>query len=329
MPAEELSTPAPPLTGSRLARWWVEYRGQFVLLAVLAATVLLFRLRLSGFTSVDNLVQILMRVAVIGIVAVGEFFVIVGRGIDISVGKLAAFSSVLAAQLIAAYGAPMPLAIFLALAAGAGIGSANGVLAARFGVPPFIVTLGTFSILSGVTAVWTHSASVPIADPGWLEILGRRPWPVVIMLAVFLLGWIVSARTVFGRRLYAIGGNEDAARLAGISVKLHRTVAYLIAGALAALGGIVAMSKLWVGDAKIGDGLEFDAITAVVLGGTSLFGGEGRLLGVLVGAVFMGALSTGLNQANVDSNYQNVIKGAVLVTAVLIDTALRRRGRRG
>jgi len=328
MPGEDPPTPARSATGLRLARWWLEYRGQLGLLAVLAATMLLFRCRLSGFTSFENLVQILMRVAVIGIVAVGEFFVIVGRGIDISVGKIAAFSSVLAAQLIAAHGVPMPLAILLALLAGAGIGSANGVLAARFGVPPFIVTLGTFSMLSGVTGLWTHSASVRIPDPGWLAVLGQRPWPVVLMLAVFLLGWIASGRTVFGRRLYAIGGNEEAARLAGISVRLHRTVAYLIAGALAALGGIVAMSKLWVGDAKIGEGLEFDAITAVVLGGTSLFGGQGKLLGVLVGAVFMGTLGTGLYQANVDSNYQTIIKGAVLVVAVLLDTALRSRSQK-
>ena len=120
----------------------------------------------------------------------------------------------------------------------------------------------------------------------------------------------------------------EAARLAGISVRLCRSVTYAIAGALAALGGIVAMSQLRAGDPKAGEGLEFDAITAVVLGGTSLFGGEGKLLGVLVGAVFMGTLSTGMNQANIDSNYQSIIKGAVLVAAVLIDTALRRRGRR-
>jgi len=202
------------------------------------------------------------------------------------------------------------------------------VLATRFRIPPFIVTLGTFSMVSGATAVWTHGASVLVRDPGWLATLGQKPTPVAVMLVVFVLGWVAASRSVFGRRVYAIGGNAEAARLAGISVRLCRSVTYAIAGALAALGGIVAMSQLRAGDPKAGEGLEFDAITAVVLGGTSLFGGEGKLLGVLVGAVFMGTLSTGMNQANIDSNYQSIIKGAVLVAAVLIDTALRRRGRR-
>jgi len=312
----------------RLSRLWINYRGEAGLLAVLAAMTLLFELRVRGFTGYGNLVQILMNVAVIGIVAVGEFFVIVGGGIDISVGKVTALSGVLAAHLVSTWAIPVPLAILLTLAVGIAIGALNGALSTCFRIPAFIVTLGAFSMVSGLTAVWTHGASVQLREPGWLAAVGQKPTPVLIMLAVFLLGWVVMARTVFGRRLYAIGGNDQAARLAGIGVRLHRSISYMIAGGLAALGGIVAMSQLRAGDPKAGEGLEFDAITAVVLGGTSLFGGEGKLLGVLVGAVFMGTLSTGLNQANVDSNYQSIIKGAVLVTAVLIDTTLRRRGRR-
>ena len=142
-------------------------------------------------------------------------------------------------------------------------------------------------------------------------------------------GWVLAAHTPFGRRLYATGGNAEAARLAGVNVRLHRLVSFVVAGGLAALGGLVLMSQISAGDPNAGKGLEFDAITAVVLGGTSLYGGEGRLFGVLVGALFMGTLSNGLTQWNVSSYHQNIIKGAVLIVAVLIDTVLRRRGREG
>lgn len=306
-------------------RVWSQYRGELGLLAVLAAVGVLFGLTVPHFARYDNLLLILMNVAVIGIVAVGEFFVIVGGGIDISVGKNTALMGVLAANLVTTFGMRNLPAVLLTLLAGSAVGLLNGAVTTCFRIPPFIVTLGAFSMLDGATAVWTHGASVPLGESGWLAQVGQRPNPVLLMFAIFAAGWLLAARTPFGRRLYAIGGNEQAARLAGISVRLHRTAAYVIAGLLSALGGIVVMSQLEAGDPNGARNLEFDAITAVVLGGTSLFGGEGRLFGVLVGAVFMGTLGTGLTQANVDSNYQNIIKGAVLVTAVVVDTVLRRR----
>lgn len=320
-----------PLTAHSRLR----HLGQAGLLAALLAMGLLFACTVPRFATRDNLLQILINVSVIGVVAVGEFFVIVGGGIDISVGKVTALIGVLAASLVASYGVPPSVAVVVALAAGAAVGAFNGTLAARFRVPAFIVTLGTFSMAEGLTLSWTRGASVPLGEPGWLALLGQGwvlgvvPVPVVIMLATFVGGWVLAAHTPFGRRLYATGGNAEAARLAGIHVRLHRLVSFVVAGGLAALGGLVLMSQISAGDPNAGKGLEFDAITAVVLGGTSLYGGEGRLFGVLVGALFMGTLSNGLTQWNVSSYHQNIIKGAVLIVAVLIDTVLRHHGRKG
>lgn len=308
------------------------FRTELGLLSALVAMGTLFAATSPHFATRANLMQIMVDVAVIGIVAVGEFFVIVGGGIDISVGKTAALAGVVAATLLECGAGPLA-AMAAAVTTGAAVGGFNGILANAFRIPPFIVTLGSFSMAEGLTLVWTRGASVPVSELGWLAYLGQGwifrtvPVPVVVTLVTFAAGWLVAARSLYGRRLYATGGNQEAARLAGIAVGRLRATAYVLAGALAGLGGLVIMSQLGAGDPNAGKGLEFDSITAVVLGGTSLYGGEGNLVSVLVGAIFMGTLTNGLTQWNVSSYYQSMIKGAVLITAVLLDTAIRRRAR--
>ena len=274
-----------------------------------------------AFLSIDNFVNILRQIAVVAIIAAGMTFVILSGGIDLSVGAVMALCGTVAAGLMAG-GTTPSLAFAAALLIGVAAGAVNGVLVAYARMPSIIVTLATMGIARGLALI--YSGGYPIDGlPAWVSILGSGsvaalPVAGLIMVVVFVVAWIVLARTAFGRYVYAIGGNEAATRLSGIRVGRAKLAVYLISGATAAVAGLVMTSRLMSGQPNAGAGFELDAIAAVVLGGTAIAGGRGSVIGTLVGALLLGVLNNGLNMMGVDPYVQNVIKGGIILLAIYI-----------
>lgn len=288
----------------------------------LVALVVLFAVVAPNFATPDNLLDVARQIAVTAILGAGLTFVIITAGIDLSVGSAVGVTAFVAVSL-AMNGVPAPLAIAGALLAGVVIGSVNGVLVARFGLASFIVTLAALTYLRGIVYVGTDgttmfSTTLNYATLGHGSLLGI-PIPVLIMVAVFAVGWYVLNRTVFGRWVTAVGGNAEAARLAGIPVKRVLTSVYIVSGLCAGIGGIIASARLQSAVPDLGTGYELSAIAAVVLGGTSLMGGRGSLIGTLVGAAIIGVLINGMTLLDVSSFYQQIIQGVVIILAVALD----------
>jgi ribose transport system permease protein len=282
------------------------------------------------FLTVSNLLNVLEQTAINAIVAVGMTFVIVSGGIDLSVGSVLALAGVVLASTLAA-GAPVPVAILLALSVGAACGLLNGVLVAFGRLPPFIVTLGMMSVARGAALMWAEGRPISGFSEPFRAIATDRvlmmPSPVVITAVIYLCAHLVLARTVFGRAAYAIGGNEEAARLSGVAVGFHKTMIYGVSGLMSGAAAILLTARLNSAQPTAGTMYELDAIAATVIGGTSLLGGEGTLAGALIGALIMGVLRNGLNLLNVSSFFQQVVIGLVIIGAVLVDTMLKRRRR--
>ncbi|CAM3370063.1 ribose ABC transporter permease [Hydrogenibacillus schlegelii] len=274
------------------------------------------------FLTVNNILNVLRQVSINALIALGMTFVILTGGIDLSVGSMLALSGALAAGMIHG-GVPAALAVALALFAGAAMGAANGVLVARGRLAPFIVTLATMTVYRGLTLVYTDGR--PITGLGdAFGVIGRGylfdlPLPVLWLGLGFAGSYLLLNSTVFGRHVYAVGGNEEAALHSGVATDRIKIWVYTISGLTAAAGGIILTSRLNSAQPTAGMGYELDAIAAVVLGGTSLSGGRGTLGGTLVGALIIGVLNNGLNLLNVSSFYQQVVKGAVILLAVLLD----------
>jgi putative xylitol transport system permease protein len=300
---------------------------------ILAFLVLVATLALSSefFLTGSNLRNVLRQTSINGLLAIGMTFVILTGGIDLSVGSVLAFGG-MAASIFASssVGAQYPLyvALPIGLAAGLGLGLVNGALVAFFRVPPFVVTLGMLSIARGLTLISSNGMPVSRLSPEYIFVgqgmfLGV-PVPVLILFGVFALAWIVLYRTPFGRYVYAVGGNEEAARISGVNARAVKFAVYGISGALAALGGIILSARTTAGLPQAGVAYELDAIAAVVIGGTSLAGGQGRLVGTLIGVLIIGVVNNGLDLLGVTAYYQLTLKGAIIVAAVLLDS-LRRR----
>ncbi|MGC0150908.1 ABC transporter permease [Chromobacterium vaccinii] len=276
------------------------------------------------FLTVNNLLNVMRQVSINALIAFGMTLVILLGGIDLSVGSILALSSVIAATLLRAGADPM-LATLAGIAAGAAMGLFNGLVISKGRVAPFIATLATMTILRGLALVFSNGSPITGFDSELFSMLGGGyvaglvPVPVVSMLVLFVAFWFVLKKTVFGRHLYAAGGNEEAARLSGVKVDRIKLWVYSISGAMSALAGVVLTSRLNSAQPTAGTGYELDAIAAVVLGGTSLTGGRGWIFGTLVGALLIGVLNNGLNLLGVSSFYQQVIKGAVILLAVLLD----------
>ena len=280
-----------------------------------------------SFFSIDNLLNILRQSSVNAIIAVGMTFVILTSGIDLSVGSVLALTGALAATMLG-LDLNLLVVVTLTLAAGAALGCISGWIIAKGRVQPFIATLATMTLLRGVTMVYTDGR--PISAFGGLysgafSTIGTGyflgiPVPVYIMALVFTVGWYVLNHTRLGRYVYALGGNESATRLSGINVDRIKLAVYGISGALSALAGIIVTSRLASAQPTAGTGYELDAIAAVVLGGTSLTGGKGRITGTLVGVLIIGILNNALNILNVSSYYQLIAKALVILLAVLVDT---------
>lgn len=293
-----------------------------VTLCVLLLMVVVFGLINGRFLTVTNFQNLARNTAPLIISACAMTAVMVARGLDLSVGSVLAASSVVAAAL-AVKGIPLPLAFLAGLGFGGLIGFANGWIIVRMRVSPIIVTLGSLNIARGIAYLITPSAILVGLPPGWSDIgtsnIGPFPVPILIAVAVVAAyGWI-SRRTKFGKHIYAVGGNEEAARLSGISVDRTLIILYVLSGVMAALAGIVLSTRVGSGDPNIGIGFELAVIAAVIIGGTSLSGGEGRILGTVIGAVIIGMLSNGLNLAGVEPFWQYVAQGMVLIAAVVLD----------
>lgn len=274
------------------------------------------------FFTFGNLRNIALQTTINALMAIGMTFVILTAGIDLSVGSTLALTAALSAGLMVSHVNPW-IAGIAALLIGAVAGLVNGFFVAYARLAPFIVTLGTMQLFRGLTEVYTNGN--PIFNlPNSFSNFGTGkffsiPIPVWVTLLVLVIAWVILKRSIFGRRIYAIGGNETVARLAGVPVKRYILWVYVISGILAALAGIVLTSRLGSAEPTAGTGYELDAITAVVLGGTSLFGGEGTIIGTLIGALILGVIDNGLNLLNVNSFYQDAVKGLIILAAIMLD----------
>ena len=298
--------------------------GTVIGLAVLCAVLWVLT---PHFLTVSNLLNIAQQTSINAIVAAGMTFVIISGGIDLSVGSIVALAGVaLGAMLQTGY--PLPVALAAALAAGTACGMLNGALVSVGGLPPFIATLGMMSAARGTALVFTEGRPISGFDDGFRTLatgsIGFVPAPVVVMILVYVMAHLVLTRTTFGRYVYAIGGNEEATRLSGVAVRFHKTLIYGTSGLVSAVAAIVLTARLNSAQPIAGTMYELDAIAATVIGGTSLMGGQGTLAGTLVGALIMGVLRNGLNLLGVSSFLQQIVIGVVIVSAVLVDTMLKR-----
>ncbi len=283
------------------------------------------------FLTAENLVNITLQVSITAIIAVGMTFVILTAGIDLSVGALVALSGVIATSFLK-ISHSLPLAFTIAIAGGIGVGALAGLIAGvlitRFTITPFIVTLAIMTISRGLAFMYTDGR--PIWDlPAEFGVLGSGriagfPIPTIIMLIVYILAYIVLNQTRFGRYVYAVGGNKEAARLSGIDTSSVILRVYVISGILAALSGILLSSRMNSGQPNAGLMYELDVIAAVVVGGTSLFGGRGSIIGTFLGAMLIGILRNGLNLVNVSSYVQMIVLGVVILLAVMLDQLKKR-----
>lgn len=280
-----------------------------------------------SFLTTNNLTNVARQVSINAIIAVGMTCAILTGGIDLSVGPVMALSGTLAAGLMIA-GIPVPLALLAGLLVGAAFGAINGACIAWARMPPIIVTLATMGIARGLALIYT--GGYPISGlPEWFAFFGRGTVagiqvPILIMVLVYIIAWVVLNHMSFGRHVYAIGGNEEAARLSGIRVARSKLLVYVISGVTAALAGLVLTSRLMSGQPNAGVGFELDAIAAVVLGGAAISGGKGAIIGTLVGAMMLGVLNNGLNLMGVSPYVQNVIKGGIILAAIYISSGKRR-----
>ncbi len=302
--------------------WLIEQKSLIALLVLIVVVSFLN----PNFFTIDNLLNILRQTSVNAIIAVGMTLVILTAGIDLSVGSVLALCGAFAASMIALE-IPVLVAVPVALLAGAILGAISGIIIAKGKVQAFIATLVTMTLLRGVTMVFTDGRPI---STGFTDTADTFSWfgtgytlgipvPVWLMVLSFAAAWYLLHHTRFGRYVYALGGNESATRLSGINVDRVKIGVYSICGLLSALAGIIVTSRLSSAQPTAGMGYELDAIAAVVLGGTSLAGGKGRIMGTLVGALIIGFLNNALNLLDVSSYYQMIAKASVILLAVLVD----------
>ncbi len=306
----------------------VHYGRQFgTLLGLIGLSIVLW-IMTPYFLTVSNLLNVAQQTSINAIIAVGMTFVIITAGIDLSVGSLVAFSGVVLASVLQA-GVPVPIAILVGLGVGLSCGMINGLLITHGRIPPFISTLGMMSVARGAALLYTQGRPVSGFSENFRYLatgeIFHIPAPVIIMGVVYIIAHFVLNRTKLGRCAYAIGGNEEAAILSGINVKLYKTMVYALCGMLSGLAAIILTARLNSAQPIAGNMYELDAIAATVIGGTSLMGGEGTVLGTLIGALIMGVLRNGLNLLGVSSFIQQIVIGSVIIIAVLMDMALKKQ----
>ncbi|MDC3423277.1 ribose ABC transporter permease [Aquibacillus sp. 3ASR75-11] len=277
-----------------------------------------------NFFTLSNILNLFRQVSVNALIAFGMTFVILTAGIDLSVGSILALGSALTAGLLTSGMDPV-LAVVVGLLIGFVLGAVNGLIITKGKVAPFIATLATMTVYRGATLVYTDGRPITgLSDSFTFEMIGKGyvfgvPFPAVLMLLIFVLLFFLLHNTVFGRQVYAVGGNEEASTLSGIKADRVKIWVYSLTGMLSVLAGIIITSRLNSAQPTAGSMYELDAIAAVVIGGTSLAGGRGRIVGTLIGALIIGVIDNGLNLLNVSSFYQQIVKGGVILLAVLLD----------
>lgn len=280
-----------------------------------------------NFLSVSNITNVFTQVSVNAIIAIVMTFVILTGGIDLSVGSTLAISGAVGASIVKSTGNVF-LAIIVAAVIGIAVGLINGLLVSKGKLQAFIVTLATMTIFRGATLVFTDGTPISKLPEAFVKIgngkLGFMPIPVIITIIIAIIAVYALSQTRFGRYLYALGGNEDASRLSGINTDKIKTLVYVVSGFASAIAGVIITSRIGSASPNAGTGFELDAIAAVVIGGTSLAGGEGTITGTLIGALIIGVLNNGLNLMNVSPFYQSIVKGLVILIAVLLDKKSRK-----
>lgn len=278
-----------------------------------------------AFLTSRNLFNVMRQISINGIISVGMTFVILTAGIDLSVGAILAMVGCFSAGLIRFQGFDFFLVILIGLGAGLLMGAINGLIITKGKIQPFIVTLATMTSIRGLAFLYSKGRPIVLGAkaPSSLIFIGEGyvgpiPVPVIIFLVVIILSSFILRRTVLGRYVYAIGGNEEAARLSGIKVDFYKIVIYAMSGLLTAVASIIAIARLGVGNADLGLGYELNAIAAVVIGGTSLMGGIGTVEGTFIGAIILGILNNILNLMGVGSFFQQILKGLIIIIAVLL-----------
>ncbi len=326
-----MSTKAASLHGYKALA--ADFGQKYGILMALVLVCVILSFMSEFFLTQRNITNVLRQASINGILAIGMTFVILTRGIDLSVGSVAALAGVVSASMAttsatagfegAPYGAAIALGV--GILAGMAAGWINGVLVAYFNVPAFVSTLGMLSAARGLTLLYSGGRPVPSLTPefrfiGTGNVLGV-PMPIILFALVFLLAYLVLSSARFGRHVYAAGGNPHAARVSGINVKRVRMTVYIISGALAGLAGMVLAARTGSALPQAGIAFELDAIAAVVIGGTSLSGGVGRVTGTLLGALLISVVNNGLDLMGVQSFYQQIVKGMLIVGAVMLDQA--------
>ncbi len=331
-------------TSDARSRDWVSFFGQFGALIVLAVICVIFAVLEPAFISQRNIFNVLRQVSIYGVLAVGMTFVILTGGIDLSIGSMLAFAGLVAASVekggrglltVGAAGEAAGYGVPAAIAAALGVGLLGGLLqglgVSKMKVPPFVVTLGGMSVFRGLTLLWSGGQPISAFRDQYKVIgqgfVGPVPIPVIIFALFAIVGVIVLRMTRYGRHIYAVGGNQEAARLSGLNTTALLTSVYVISGFCCGAAGFILSSRLNSAEQVAGIGYELTVIAAVVIGGTSLFGGEGSVLGTVIGVLLIGVLSNGLTLLNVNPYFQQIVVGLIIVFAVYIDQMVKRRQR--
>lgn len=306
-----------------------DFWGRFGVPIALLVVVVFFAVQSDAFLTENNIINILRQSSVVAIAAIGTTMVLIAGGIDISQGAVMALAGIAAVVGIETFGLPDGIVLIIALVLAGVVGLANGFLAERIRIPAFIATLGTALVVRGIAFVYTEGRSIGFGRGEnitgefiqWIGkgFIGPIPVPVVLMVLLYIVAAIIMRRTTWGMHSYAIGSSERAARVAGLRVQWHRMQVYTLAGILAGLAGIVLAGRLASASPGLGAGAEFDVLTAVVLGGTSIYGGRGNIVRTLIGALFLTTLTNGLILLNVPTFYQQITVGIVLLGALTLD----------
>lgn len=292
-------------------------------LLVLVFLLILFTFIAPNFMTFGNLRTLIRQISFAGISAVGLMFVMIGGGIDLSIGSQIVFGNVLLAIMMVDWKLPPAVAIPLILLVGTGLGVINGFLCIKLKIHPLIITLGTAAIFKGVGYIINHSRNI-MGFPDSFRWFGQGyvweiPVPVIVMILVALLGAFVLTKTYFGRQIFALGGNEEAARLAGVNINGTKVILFMISGFITSITTVLLLSRVFAGQTITGQGLEFDCLTAALLGGVSFKGGEGSVFGLMVGMLIIGVLNNAMQLATFPDFSQQVVKGSVLLIAVAFD----------
>ena len=292
--------------------------------AALIVIFVVFSILSPFFRTPENVVNILLATAVNGVLALGVTFIITTAGIDLSVGTVMTLSAVMTGLAVSIYGMPVPLGILVGVLTGATAGLINGLVISRMRIPPFIATLGMMVSARGLAKWWSNGNPISFPTESYAAI-GKGMMPVLIFVLIAILFHFILRYTVYGKHTYAIGSNEDAARMSGIKVARHKVMVYAIAGLLAAVAAIVLSARNLTAQAGMGVMYELDAIAMAVIGGVSLAGGRGSILGTVLGALIFGVIISGFTFLRLDAYYQEMVKGAIIVGDVVLDQWRQRR----